>query len=395
MKRVVLYVFMAWFTCGWVGGTAHAAGDMGIPILVQGVTGRTAENVSSRGGPGPISMAFNNATAIQRDQKGTLHLLWVENGHLLYGRKTPGAELTHQLLESGVQRHPALGLDGSGGVVVVWPTRTGLFAVVSEDSGETFGGAIQLSHQRVGSPTVRVWSEGVGSSRRVSGVVGWHIGNKTKDTTVYAANLVDGHFQEPVRLESDGAASEFVTTSGYKGASIMVWRDNRGGGRGWELYMSQQPSPSVAWSAPVRIGEGMDPSVCVTAKGEVHLTYQARMQVFYRRSEDNGATWLDAVRLGDGLFSKLSCNDSGGVAMAWEDMRARTKEEIGSLYRNDKVKTVGLATSTDHGRHIVSDTPFDRKSLTLAHVAVDSGMMLDLVFLDTEDMTLRVHRAGL
>jgi hypothetical protein len=160
--------------------------------------------------------------------------------------------------------------------------------------------------------------------------------------------------------------------------------------------MSQQSSPSAVWSNPVKIGEGLDPSVCVTDKGEVHLAYQARMQVFYRRSEDKGKTWLDAVRLGDGLFAKVSCNDIGGIAIAWENMRYRSKADIGTLAKNNKAKTVGLATSTDHGRHIVSSIPFDRKSLMFASVEVDRQMQtIDLLFFDEEDMTVRVHRTEL
>jgi hypothetical protein len=396
MERLALFLFLTWFMCGWAGGTAYALGDLGEPILIQGLTNRKSKNTQATRGPPPISVSYNNGTAMQRYKNGTLHLLWVDGGNLLYGRKPKGAELKHQLLKRGAQRLPVLGVDGVGGIVVVYRMKTGLFAMVSDDAGETFGKVTQLSKKNVFAPTLRIWPNGVGKSRQSSGVVGWHTGSKLEDTTIYAANLVEGIFQEPVRLEYDGAASEFVTTGGYKGASIMIWRDNRADSRRWELYMSQQSSPLVAWSTPVRIGEGMDASVCVTAKGEMHLVYQARMQVFYRRSEDNGETWLDAVRLGDGLFAKVSCNDLGGIAIAWEHMRYRTKADIGTLAKNNKRKTVGLATSTDHGRHLVSGIPFNRKSLMFASVEVDRQMQtIDLLFFDEEDMTIRVHSTGL
>jgi hypothetical protein len=396
MERLALYLFLAWFMCGWAGGTAYALGDLGAPILVQGLTKHKTKNRRATRGPPPISFSYNNGTAMQRDKNGTLHLLWADDGDLLYGRKPKGAEFTHQLLKRGAQRLPVLGVDGVGGIVVVYRMKMGLFAMTSDDAGETFGKVVQLSKGDVFAPTLRVWSNGVGKDQQTWGVVAWHSKSKSKDTTVYAANLVEGVFQEPVRLEYDGAASEFVTIGGYKGESIVVWREKQADSRGWELYMSQQSSPSAVWSNPVKIGEGLDPSVCVTDKGEVHLAYQARMQVFYRRSEDKGKTWLDAVRLGDGLFAKVSCNDIGGIAIAWENMRYRSKADIGTLAKNNKAKTVGLATSTDHGRHIVSSIPFDRKSLMFASVEVDRQMQtIDLLFFDEEDMTVRVHRTEL
>ena len=394
MNYFGLWVFLAWLMCGWTEGVAYALGDLGEPILVQGLTKSNLDSMRVKRGPPPISIAYNNASAMQRDKNGTLHLLWVDEGDLLYGRKTKGSELTYRRLKRGAERIPALGVDGTGGVVVVYRTKTGLFGMVSADFGETFGKATRLSTKNGFAPTLRVWSNG--KNQQPSGVVAWHAGIKSVDTAVYASNLVSGSFQEPVELGTDGTESEFVTIGGHEDSSIMVWRDNREGGRKWKLYMSQQDSETEAWTDPIKIGDGMDPSVCVTAKGEVHLVYQSRVKVFYRRSPDNGKTWLDAVKLGQGLFAKVSCNDVGSVAVAWEEIRPRTKADVGPLAKNNKAKTVGLSTSTDHGRNITTVVPFDRRSLVFAQVEVGlEAQTIDLLFLDVDDMTLRVHTTEL
>ena len=394
MKNLSFCVFFTWVICGWTQGVAYALGDLGAPILVQGMTKSKVGKMRTKRGPPPISIAYNNASAMQRDNQGTLHILWVDDGDLLYGKIATGSEFTYRRLKRGVQRLPVLGVDGTGGVVVVYRTKTGLFGLVSADAGESFGKVTQLSENNVFAPTLRVWSNG--TNQKPSGVVAWHSGTKSVDTTVYASNLVKGIFQGQTELGTDGTESEFVTIGGHKDSSIMVWRDNREGGRKWRLYMSQQDSANGTWTAAKKIGEGMDPSVCVTSRGEIHLVFQDRMQVFYRRSPDNGKTWLDAVRLGYGLFAKVSCNDLGGVGIAWEEMRYRTKADVGTLAKNNKAKTVGLATSTDHGRNISTIVPFDRKSLIFAQVEVSrQAQTLDLLFVDEADMTLRVHSTDL
>ena len=89
--------------CGWTEGVAYALGDLGEPILVQGLTKSNLDSMRVKRGPPPISIAYNNASAMQRDKNGTLHLLWVDEGDLLYGRKTKGSELTYRRFKRGAE----------------------------------------------------------------------------------------------------------------------------------------------------------------------------------------------------------------------------------------------------------------------------------------------------
>ena len=83
MKNLGFCVFFTWLICGWTQGVAYALGDLGEPILVQGMTKSKVGKMRTKRGPPPISIAYNNASAMQRDNQGTLHILWVDDGDLL------------------------------------------------------------------------------------------------------------------------------------------------------------------------------------------------------------------------------------------------------------------------------------------------------------------------
>ncbi len=75
------------------------------------------------------------------------------------------------------------------------------------------------------------------------------------------------------------------------------------------VQLSQVTDPA-AWSRPTRLsaGGGLSSAIVASRYRQVHLLYASRKhQVFYRRSDDDGATWSDAIQVSAADPQRQAC----------------------------------------------------------------------------------------
>lgn len=122
--------------------------------------------------------------------------------------------------------------------------------------------------------------------------------------------------------------------------AFVVWRDNRSG-RATDIYFRGSSNGGASWSATDRRldtdmpGEhaSEEPSVAADASGNVYVAWQdvrdnRAYDVYFNRSNDNGATWRAAdVRVDTDPFPRDSIQPtvmalpSGDAAIVWQDFR--------------------------------------------------------------------------
>jgi hypothetical protein len=109
----------------------------------------------------------------------------------------------------------------------------------------------------------------------------------------------------------------------------LVWHDEAQGD--WEIYYMRSPDYGATWEEPVRLTNQFDisawPSVAVSGP-LVHIVWHdwrdGNKEVYYKRSADNGTTWVEDIRLtfadADSRYAQIDASGSF-VNIVWQDNR--------------------------------------------------------------------------
>jgi hypothetical protein len=341
-------------------------------------------------GAGGLRVAYNNGTALERTPDGTLHAVWVDAKRLTYARYLPDGTEAKLVLAEEVNNHAVMATDGDSGVVVVWNAKDGtLYAASSSDGGESFAAPVKLAQNAYEAPSLRVWRTGV-LTKTTAAMAIWHDGlREDEGSHIYTSTLSEGVWTSPVQVDTSTVEAKFASIDGQGDMSVAVWRETPADGSAVSVIMSSiRKSPDAPWSPPVRVAEGLDPSVSVDAQGWIHVALQSRVTVKYSRSTDGGATFSAPTDLGPGLFGRVVNDGAGHVAIAWEMFE---KPETPPGARGDRaakgnqkdIKSIGVARSSDHGNNFEVTRPVDKTGLLFATIAASPSGALDLMYVDS------------
>jgi hypothetical protein len=239
---------------------------------------------------------------------------------------------------SGYSGTPAIAIDLSGGIHVVWeddtPGNCEIYYNKSLDGGDTWS-----SGQRI------TWTTGQSTwpSLAVDSNGGIHMAWE---------DYTPGHYAIYYRNSTDGGATwsavkRFTWTAGnsYNAAIAvdssdyvhLVWNDDTPGKL--ELYYKKSTDGGATWTANKRLtwnsGDSGWPAIAADSFGNPHVAWSdstsGPSEIYYRKSTDGGAAWSPAKRLtwtseGMNIYVEMAVDSSNALHLAWHGGRPEDEE---------------------------------------------------------------------
>jgi len=227
------------------------------------------------------------------DSSGNLHVVWATdapgNFEVYYKRSTNGGStwLTSRRMtwNDGTSEYPAVAVDSSGYVHVVWnddtPGNKDIYYKKSTDGGSTW-----LASQRM------TWNDG---ASEIPSIAVDSLGN----IHVLWADETPGNFEVFYTKSTDGGST---------------WR----------------PRQRLTWNS----GSSHVPTIAFGPLSHVHVSWgdftPGNFEVYYKRSTNGGSTWLPSQRLtwnsGYSIWPAIGADSSGNVHVIWADETPGTRE---------------------------------------------------------------------
>jgi Neuraminidase (sialidase) len=231
-----------------------------------------------------------------------------------------------------------------GNIHVVWhdntPGNAEIFYRRSTDNGTTWGNTKRLTKNTgyssdpaiavTGSNIHVVWSDYTPGNREV----------------YYKRSTDNGRTWSKQKRLTKNAGSSSLPSIAVSGHNIHVtWYDDTPGND--EIYYKQSIDNGANWSKQKRLTKNSGSSVAsviAVSGSNLHLAWSddtpGNLEIYYRRSTDNGVTWRKTKRLtkNDGLSLDPSIAVSGGnVHVVWKDYSPGNAE---ILYKGSRDKGV-------------------------------------------------------
>jgi BNR repeat-like domain len=231
---------------------------------------------------------------------------------------------------SGASTLPAIAADAFGGLHLVWvnfsPGNAELYYKKSTNGGTTWSASQRLT-----------WNSG-DSTKPVLAV------DPSGNPHVVWQDLTPGIPEIYYTRSTDGgttwSANQRLTwNSGYSnvpsiavdssGNPHVVWHDNTPGN--YEIYYRKSQDGGATWLAAQRLswttGNSYTPDLAADSSGKLHLVWgdwtPGRMELYYKKSTNGGATWSTVKRLtwnpGDSSYPKIALGSAGLVHLVWTD----------------------------------------------------------------------------
>lgn len=239
-----------------------------------------------------------------------VHLVWFDDRHgatnreIYYRRSTNSGtsfeteiRITNSALHSF---HPCIAASGSV-VHIIWQdSRDGndeIYYKRSSDNGATWGTDTRLTN-------AANWSQYPSLSVNLSNVhVVWDDAREGNDGIYYKRSTDGGLTWSPdVRLTNNTSYSWYPSVWSTATRIHVVWVDDRD--MNWEIYYKQSTDGGTTWGADTRLTNNSSSQTepCVTASGNLtHVVWKdsrdGNLEVYYKRSTDDGATWETDTRL--------------------------------------------------------------------------------------------------
>jgi len=281
---------------------------------------------------------YSIGPTIAVDSSRNLHVVWYDdtpgNWEIYYKQSTDEGSTwtTPQRLSwnSGDSRYPAIAVDSSGNLHVVWedltPGNWEIYYRQSTDGGSTWTTPRRLSWNSGDSryPAIAVDSSG-------NLHVVW------EDLTpgnweIYYRQSTDGGstWTTPRRLSWNSGDSRYPAIAVDSSGSLhVVWYDYTPGN--WEIYYKQSTDGGSTWTTPRRLtwnsGDSWNPAIAVDPSGHLHVVWEdptpGNWEIYYKQSKDGGSTWTTSQRLtwnsGSSSSPAIAVDSSGHLHVVWED----------------------------------------------------------------------------
>ena len=326
--------------------------------------------------------------AIAMDSSDNLHVVWQDftpgNREIYYKRSTDGGAswgASKRLTwTSGESFSPALAIDSGDAIHVVWYDDTsGEYEVYykrSEDGGTNWSSTERLT-----------WTSGISlhpaiaidSSSTIHVV--WEDHTPGNADIYYKASTNGGTtWSAAKRLTWTSGQSFLPAIDADSSDGIhVIWQDHTDGNG--EVYYKASADGGTTWSAAKRLtwtsGESYGPGISIASNGAIHIVWYddslVNLEIYYKRSTDGGATWSVSQRLtwtlGDSLYPATSIDSSDAIHIVWQDDTPGSDE-------------IYYKKSTDGG---ITWSSAQRRTSTPGYseapaVAIDSGDIIHIVW---------------
>ncbi len=244
----------------------------------------------------------SGSPAICVDSSDNLHMVSYDttpgNSEIYYGKSTDGGTTwpTGQRLtwNSGLSAGPAVGVDSSDNLHVVWqdntPGNMEIYHKMSADGGAT-------------------WTTG----KRLTWIPGDSLG-------------------PAIAIDSSGNL-HVVWFDGPPGGNQIYYKNSTDGGTTWTI------GQRLSWTSDGSAG----PAVAIDSSGNLHVVWYwydytpGKAEIYYKKSTDGGTTWTRSQRLtwnsGDSYSPAIAVDSSGNLHVVWYD---KTPGNYEIYYRKGK-----------------------------------------------------------
>ena len=284
-----------------------------------------------------------------------VYVVWSDNhsglDHIHYARSIDGglsfgaATQLDQGTESNIRTDPAITMDDSGRLHVIWAVDSGsewyLWYAGSTDGGGTFSTPVHVAGSIEGRPYPAL---AMNSDGHIHVVWQGKYREWSRDPYqyyIYHARSTDGgaSFSTAQQIndvvESDVGRPDIAVDN--SGRICVVWQDARRGEWDTDIYADCSTDGGATWGTDVRVNEDdqgaarqRNPLVAVDSRGWVHVAWQddsgGDWDIRYARSTDHGASFGPGRRVndllaGDQTDPAIAVRGSGQVYLAWNDLR--------------------------------------------------------------------------
>lgn len=272
--------------------------------------------------------------AIAVDGDGVISVVWEGGGGdtraILFSRSTDGGATFSPpaTLAPAHAKLPAIAARGRGEVYVAWQDSSGpgrqILLRRSGDGGKTFEPPQPLAPHAVGTraPAIALDSSG-------AVVVVWQGTAEGRAGVALARSPDGGRTFPPPRLVAPGTRErQTPAVAAADGRIYVVWRD-RAAGR-WEILFAHSTDGGRTFSPPLNVsgtpGLANVPAIAVDGQGRITVAWQddraGTPQIFVARSTDHGATFSPPVNAsGTSGFAHLPALAASGdrTSLVWHD----------------------------------------------------------------------------
>jgi BNR repeat-like domain len=287
----------------------------------------------------------SSSPAVAVDSLDHLHVVWFDqtpgNAEIYYKRSadggnswTAGRRLTWN---SGYSQYPAIAIDASDHIHVVWqdtiPGSYEIYYKRSEDGGDSWTAPSRITWTLWGSEYPRV---AVDSSGHLH--VAW-VDETPLNFEVFYKRSEDGgdNWTAGQRLTwTSGSSYNPAIVFGSSGSPHMFWDDNTSGL--YEIYTKKSEDGGDSWLAAQRLtwteGSSSSPAIGVDSLGQLHLVWEdftpGHAEIFYKESTDGGDSWSAGQRLtwnwGHSSSPSLAVDSLDRLHVFWNDETPGNRE---------------------------------------------------------------------
>jgi hypothetical protein len=284
--------------------------------------------------------------AIAVDSSGAVHVVWYDNSpgnwEIYYKKSTNGgaawSAIKRLTWTAGDSYSPAISANSAGEVCVVWnddtPGTDEIYYRHSTDEGDTWTAAKRLTWDSMTANAPDIASDSPGYVHVV-----WYDFTDGNTEIFHKKSTNGGETWGTARRLTWTDGSSFGPIIAAEGSGIfdLFWYDNAPGN--FEIYHKRSLDSGATWTANRRLtwtdGGSGPASSAIDSSGDLHLVWQddtpGNREIYHKRSTDGGVTWTTNHRLtwtsGNSMAPSLVADSSDNLHAVWDD-KSSGHEEI-------------------------------------------------------------------
>ena len=309
---------------------------IGIFFLIQSLSAQTWQKTKRLTWNSNESRYPNVTTG----SNNTIHVVW-QNGiptnyEIYYKKSTNGGSnwMTTKRLtwNSSYSQWPTIATDSNNNIHIVWQDGIPInYEIYYKKS--TNGGATWTTSRRL------TWSSNYSQKPAIAIDSGDNIHVVWHDTTL-------GNYEIYYKKSTNGGATWTVTqrltwSTGLSGSPTividstdnvhLVWHDDSPGWPNLEIYYKKSTDEGATWTTTQRLtwslGSSLDPTTGIDSSGNIHVLWSdstpGNYEIYHKKSTNGGSNWIATQRLtwnsGQSSSPAIAVDSNGKIHIVWED----------------------------------------------------------------------------
>jgi BNR repeat-like domain len=274
---------------------------------------------------------------------GAIHVAWSDstpgNYEIYYRKSTDGGAswkaIKRLTWTSGDSLEPAIAIDSSNAIHIVWfveklvnnATHREVYYKRSTDGGTTWGPV----HKLAGTSGTSKYYPAIAIDSANTIHVVWQDDTPVNLEIYYKMSTDGGATWKAAKRLTWTAGNSYVPDIAIdsRDAIHVVWQDYTPGNN--EIYYKRSEDGGATWSAAQRLswtsGYSVSPAVAIDSGGAIHVVWDditpGNDEVYYKKSEDGGVTWGVAKRLtwssGNSWCPVIAIDSTDLIYIVWMD----------------------------------------------------------------------------